>query len=70
MLVTSGTTMMIPRLFIYYDSDKDGSGDQWIEIGAGPTGAQGTQGTQGLQGHQGLQGLQVQGNSRTSRSPR
>ena len=49
-------------LFIYYDSNNDGTGDQWIEIGAGPTGAQGTQGTQGLQGHQGLQGNQgVQG---------
>ena len=48
-------------LFIYYDSNQDGTGDQWIEIGAGPTGAQGVQGvqaTQGVQGTQGLQGLQ------------
>ena len=53
---------MMISLFIYYDSNQDGTGDQWIEIGAGPTGAQGTQGTQGLQGHQGLQGTQgVQG---------
>ena len=50
-------------LFIYYDSNQDGTGDQWVEIGAGPTGAQGLQGTQATQGVQGTQGLQgLQGN--------
>ena len=36
--------------YTFQDSNNDGVGDQWIEVGAGPTGAQGTQGLQTVPG--------------------